>query len=373
MPATWDQFNNNGYGQPNHVVTWVYHIMEQLEQKPLREKIDQIFGPKPDGMGPDAYLYNNQPWSIVSTIKVVQCPSDPADETPSLANPQDPSCQISYAMNGGVPDGHPDSGFQPHPQYGFDWTYNGASDNRLKGTLPTETHKLYYTSLADINSGDGQTNTILIAENSDLEDWNYAPTEFHACIVWDNYNWDYSDPQYGPRYTGGQFLNKNPVDPVSGIAIEKPATLRALYLPQQNPTLQSLQAVLPYTRPYSGHPTGFMLAFADGHVAFVNEAVDYRVYARLMTSNGKKYLPASQKPPQLSGHFSRPGRTRDAAASVAADCFGRVLGGSVPDILRIDALGFGDVFGAADDGAAVGEDGELVVRRWWRGRGICSA
>ena len=38
-----------------------------------------------------------------------------------------------------------------------------------------------------------------------------------------------------------------------------------------------------------------MLAFADGHTAFINEAVNYTVYARLMTSNGKKYQPAGVK------------------------------------------------------------------------------
>ena len=232
MAQTWDEFFPSGYQKPNHGVTWVYHIMEQLEQKPLRDKIDQVFVTvAKGGMGYDGYLYgNNIPAyaGVVSTIKVVQCPSDPADETPSLANAQDPSCQISYAMNGGVPDGVPDS-FQPS-QLGFDWPQNGASDCRLKGVSPSEVHKLYYTSLADINSGDGQTNTILIAENSDLEDWNYAPTEFHACVVWDNLpeHWDFSVTP--PRYGGPQFLNKNPIDPMSGVAIEKPAPLKVIYL-----------------------------------------------------------------------------------------------------------------------------------------------
>jgi hypothetical protein len=33
----------------------------------------------------------------------------------------------------------------------------------------------------------------------------------------------------------------------------------------------------------------------------------------------------------------------------------------ISDIFRIDAAGFGNIFGAADHGAAVGEDGELIL------------
>jgi hypothetical protein len=38
-----------------------------------------------------------------------------------------------------------------------------------------------------------------------------------------------------------------------------------------------------------------MLAFCDGRVKFVSEGIDYFIYARLMSSNGKKYLPAGNQ------------------------------------------------------------------------------
>jgi hypothetical protein len=47
--------------------------------------------------------------------------------------------------------------------------------------------------------------------------------------------------------------------------------------------------MIPYARPKSGHPTGVVLAFCDGRTQFVHESLDYVVYTRLMTSNGKKY------------------------------------------------------------------------------------
>src|SRR5262245_40280871 len=85
----WNQYDGLPYQSPNHVVTWVYHIMPQIEQQGLREKIDLIFMPPADGgMGLNGYLYGNTafnpisklPYGVVSTIKVVQCPSDPVDE-----------------------------------------------------------------------------------------------------------------------------------------------------------------------------------------------------------------------------------------------------------------------------------------------------
>jgi prepilin-type N-terminal cleavage/methylation domain-containing protein len=286
-PASFNMYVDTN---PNHTMTWVYHLLPQLEQQPLRDKIDQEYwdnssyggNNETNGIftGGHPHLYNNP--LLMATLQVVRCPSDEADTTD-----QQISCQISYAANGGLPDNLQVVQSATHAPYGFDWPQNGALDNRLKGdhpdTLPIEKLlKVYYTTLGDLTNGDGQSNTILYAENSDLEDWNYAPTEFHACIVWD----DLYDPSSPPR----QFLNKNPLD-ATGFAIEKPAQLLPLFS-------TGLPAVIPYSRPYSGHPNGFVLAFADGRTAFVNEGMDYTVYMRLMTSNGKKYLPAGQKPTQ---------------------------------------------------------------------------
>lgn len=268
---TWNQYDDSPPTAPNHVVTWVYHILPQLDQQPVRDKVDQLFHSPPEGMGQNAYLYGNTMAGTVVTIKVVQCPSDPADDT----SQQDPSCQISYALNGGVLDNP-----QPmSPAFGFDWPYNGAVECRLKGTQDPP-YKFHSPKSGEFV--DGLTNTILGAENSDLEDWNYAPTEAHACILWDD-NIVNSNPQ--------QFLNKNPPDPAdpSGTAtLEKQQSLKAIYGSSTNPS----RNVLYYARPYGGHPTGFVVVFADGHTAFINEALDYRVYALLMTSNGKKYKPA---------------------------------------------------------------------------------
>ena len=133
---------------------------------------------------------------------------------------------------------------------------------------------------------------ILFAENSDLEEWNYAPTEYHVGVIWDD--------NYQNSSTPNQILNKYPNYP--GAARDtKPDTL--LNLAKSNNVVQSPQYdALAYSRPLSNHPTGFMMAFCDGRVKFVSEGIDYAVYARLMTSNGKKYSRAGnmEQPPAQS-------------------------------------------------------------------------
>jgi hypothetical protein len=176
-------------------------------------------------------------------------------------------------VNTGVIDAQP-----PNPQTtmvaGFDWPANGVFDNRLQGSSDAK-FKIWKTSLGDVTNGDGASNTILMAENSDLEEWNYGPTEFHVGIVWDDIR------------TNGiqQWLNKYPPNLSPSV---KPDTLFNIYSSGGAP------GTLPYARPLSQHPTGFMLAFCDGRVKFVSESVSYSVYARIMTSNGKKYSMAGQ-------------------------------------------------------------------------------
>ena len=59
-----------------------------------------------------------------------------------------------------------------------------------------------------------------------------------------------------------------------------------------------------HARPASLHPNGFMVAFADGSTKYVSDILDYTVYARLMTSNGRRArvtLTIPMSPRTLSG------------------------------------------------------------------------
>jgi prepilin-type processing-associated H-X9-DG protein len=91
-------------------------------------------------------------------------------------------------------------------------------------------------------------------------------------------------------------LSENPAERKIAVtpANTKPDTLLALYN-------QGVNTALAFARPLSQHPTGFMVAFCDGHTKFVSESISYETYARLMTHNGKKYQPAGIPLPLPTG------------------------------------------------------------------------
>jgi prepilin-type processing-associated H-X9-DG protein len=65
--------------------------------------------------------------------------------------------------------------------------------------------------------------------------------------------------------------------------------------PQLDPaTQQDMRVVSPdlakyeHARPSSGHPGYFNIGFCDGHVRSIDQNIDYRVYAQLMTPSGRE-------------------------------------------------------------------------------------
>jgi len=262
-PTTWQ---NNAAAQST--LTWVHEIMPFIEKSDMRTLVENNLK-----SGANVQL-------VAGKLALLLCPSDELDDSTSTNSGTTlPYSQLSYGVNTGVVDNTTIT-TAVAASTGYDWPQNGLFDNRLKGS--SDTQKTYKTTLGDVTNGDGATNTIILVENSDLEEWNYAPTEFHVGVVWDD------------NYNNGlnQFLNKYP----SGLVPPntKPDTLLNLYGSITNPQPNN---VLPYARPLSQHPTGFMMASCDARVKFVSESIDYAVYARLMTSNGKKYLPAGVAPP----------------------------------------------------------------------------
>jgi prepilin-type N-terminal cleavage/methylation domain-containing protein len=248
-------------------LTWVHELMPYLEQQTMYEFVEE------------ALKTNNPVYAVAGRLDVVLCPSDER-EGPLSINPQGQAqknkySQLSYACNSGVTD---DLGLN-NPQFGYDFPANGVFDNRMKGTTnqaPEVNLKIYKTTLGDIINADGASNTIMFSENSDLEEWNYAPHEYFVGIVWDP--------------AGGQALNKYQSGARSKPESTNPDEISALA--EQIGNNYGLQLA----RPLSNHSGVFMLAMCSGNIRSVSESIDYKVYARLMTSNGKKYSPPGQNP-----------------------------------------------------------------------------
>lgn len=294
LPASRTFWTKSGYTKPGSSIgaeaatlTWVYEIMPQLEKQDIRTQVEATLSAgnpiwyAPGGSG---------------KMSIVLCPSDETDSTESdrvLAGgaPLRYS-QISYAVNSGVLDNIGVlSGSAAAQACGVDWPHNGAFDNRLKGSGTSEANlKVNKTTIADIVNGDGATNTIMLAENSDLEEYNYSPTEIHVGVVWDDTYPTNSIQQLLNDYPAG--LNPPNTKPTSPNAGES----ALLYLYNQGSGV-----ALHFARPLSNHSSGFMVAMCGGNVRFVAQSISLDTYRRLMTSHGKKYQPAGVPLPLPTG------------------------------------------------------------------------
>jgi prepilin-type N-terminal cleavage/methylation domain-containing protein len=221
------------WNTPANYIGWPQHLLPYLEQRVLE---DQFRNAIQTGSTVPAARD-----AIRVKVGVFQCGSDTTDRATLFADEK-----LSYAANVGREDNIP-SVAQPL----FDYSANGCLDNRIKGTAPV-IPRVNKTRLDDISGRDGTTNTILFAENVDCITWLDCPEEQYNGVVW------FPDPTAVPI----------PLNEGAGTTT--------------TPTIG-------HGRPSSKHPGGFQICLADGSVRFVAESIDYTVYMRLMSSNGKKY------------------------------------------------------------------------------------
>jgi prepilin-type N-terminal cleavage/methylation domain-containing protein/prepilin-type processing-associated H-X9-DG protein len=163
---------------------------------------------------------------------------------------------FSYAINGGRVNQDNNSMGENH-----DWKPNGASDDRVKTEAFKTKMNSQRMSLADF--ADGVSNTIFFSENLDLVNYNnYSPTgspfkdEFNGALVWDE------------TFPSDSTFGLNKIDDTKNVVIAMDGRKLA--------------------RPSSRHSGGFNTAFVDGATRYLNESMDYNVFCRLMTSNGRK-------------------------------------------------------------------------------------
>jgi prepilin-type processing-associated H-X9-DG protein len=106
-------------------------------------------------------------------------------------------------------------------------------------------------------AGDARTSTLLVSENVQATTWD-IPGKRDTVFVW--------HPLIAP--TDAMRINREMKGPLTDET----------------------------ARPASYHPGGVNVAFADTHVNFLREDIDYKVYMHLMTSNGRKSdIPADWK------------------------------------------------------------------------------
>ena len=279
LPAARTFFSNPAYIRPATftapnaypaILTWVHELLPYIERQDIQTQIEKNFLLPPAAQVP---IYN----VAFGRLDIVFCPADDMNDSDHPAGPK--YSQLSYGINTGVPDNLS----MTAPAYGLDWPANGVAENKLRGTsVPEATVKIHQTTLTQVGNLDGASNTILFADNIDLEEWNFAPTEYHVGIVWD----DNFAGRAGPRQILGDYVSFPGVPQGT-----KPNTLLNLASSNLVVPLPQVDA-LAYSRPLSHHASGFVVCMCDGSTKFVSNTVAYVVYAKLMTSNGGGYAPA---------------------------------------------------------------------------------
>jgi hypothetical protein len=184
---------------------------------------------------------------------------------------------LSYVANAGYGHFQVDSKTesvyetQPHGQGSVDWDGDGIvrPDDRAKTIAtgvfwPKREGNTFRSSLDYISSGDGQINTIMIAESVHAGKWNSAKTLDIAFVV------GLDRIQFANAPSSDQCLK------ISGANLG-PYGIVGGNIPRHTPS------------PSSNHLGTSIYGFVDGAARQISDKIDPIVYLRLMTPNGQRF------------------------------------------------------------------------------------
>ena len=288
-PQGWVSPNGNNYP----VYSWVHAVMPDIDPT-VANMIDELAQTwRPGGNPPFADESELNNVAVLNQVNATAaqglvCPSDI-----TVGNPYHSDSGLSYVCNGGRENQYGNTSFP------FDWEENGVCNDRLtlfnssgQPLFPVLQRK---ASVADVTNGDGVSNTMLFTENVNAWDW------FDPLDRFTDPSGTYSPPSDpGPTGSNTRYVNAEYKVAVLWFVPVNTAQWRAPGVLGTHPNLDGQFAPdnyeeklgqLPETtraRPSSFHPDGFLMCMVDGSVRFVNEKVDYQVYAKLLSSKGSK-------------------------------------------------------------------------------------
>ncbi len=250
-------------------VSWAAMILQQMEEAPVYDVMVDSTIP----VGDDR--------ASIRPIAGYICP----DDTEVTAVPG--NAGLSYSANSGAWDWYTTSG-------ALATSFNRAAftaipgDTRANGIFHNLTLGKVKMDSGDVSKGDGAENTLLLAENIQKED---------------SYTW----AGVGPNSPGEQQLGVVWLDPAQYGGSTPPAPTDRDWSPFTTGVMQpfSAEGASPgyppttpeYARPSSGHSGVFNAAMASGAVKTISVTIDYSVYQRLLTVQGRKCVePVNHNP-----------------------------------------------------------------------------
>ena len=248
-------------------MSWVIEAFEHMELGGVADTWKNDFSPQ---------FQNKRPWPEVEGLI---CPSSPPEY------PGEPS--LSYVANAGMAFGT-NSTRAENPANGvfFDNSKNRAFLSSNSQYDQRERHPAIRMNVSKVQSEDGATNTLMLSES--VHTWFYAydggTTGLFEPAVSTNGQKDTSRIK-DTKHIYGFVWSNTP----SGIQrINGDNDLGTISIPPSTMSEFSTSTYEQLGYPSSNHPGGVMAAFVGGQVIFMNEMVDPKVYAQLMTSNRKR-------------------------------------------------------------------------------------
>ncbi|MDA1164104.1 MAG: DUF1559 domain-containing protein [Planctomycetota bacterium] len=136
-------------------------------------------------------------------------------------------------------------------------------------------------SLDYISAGDGQTNTILFAENSQAQNWHL--------VDWSAGGTGLGDIAFGiPAVVGVD------IGSTAGTLNLATSLVTTMNTSTANPSQNIIAARGTLPRPSSNHLGTSNYGFADGAARQISDAINWDVYAKLVSSNGQRYSQSVQ-------------------------------------------------------------------------------
>lgn len=280
---------------------WVVDILPELDRQDLFDRWD--FNRDHDSSTAGVTGLSNADLISEYQMNILVCPDDQSG---------DQAGALSYVVNAGY--AHIDtSGLQPTSGWTFSTNVHRADDPDLdlnvNGTVNDEQDQLmfrrsgvfWYSRLDRDGDGapspvrnqslrineiyDGTTNTLMVSENINAaanQFWGDPSPRFCAFV----YPLDPDPASLG--LTAANYFQEAPLDPRYQFAVI-------------NGSKSGPEGLRPF--PNSNHPGGVNVAMCDGSTRFLNEDVDLRIYAQLITPAGTRAIsPSIESQELLSGN-----------------------------------------------------------------------
>jgi prepilin-type N-terminal cleavage/methylation domain-containing protein len=262
-------------------MSWCVQLLPELDNSAARREFDTTTA---------AFIASGGTTAAFPAIsmKMFQCPVD--------TNNFQIDGGLSYVVNAGYADAadFPNLTWTNHRADANDWVDGPAANDyaiqRATGVFLAPGVDTFKPSLDYISSGDGQTNTIMFAENSQARDWHIADLGAGAGLR----NLAFAAPV--TLGADSQFAAASPAVASTPTVLAPPladpnASTWANSLRTANalPGLNIIAARGTLPRPSSNHLGTCIYGFADGAARQISDSVDGWVYLRLISSNGGRY------------------------------------------------------------------------------------